>query len=482
MDFTATNGNLQKNWSDRNTTSTLTFFRETSGYGWQGKGAPWEYAILLANSLKKDIWINIPTYATDDYVTHLAQLLDSSLDKSLHIYFEYSNEIWNFSFAQWGQVSGLVDDDLKANPNTTINYDQTVLKPGGTVDYGVGVPRYWVRRQMQFSNIFRKTFGDADMGTRIRPLFETQAAWQTWLAQGLIFLDTYYNNGDGISHISTPHPVNYYLWGGGGSAYIEGFPLDLLNKSTVTLDQVFSGYQKAWPIHYQTMAADTYWVSAFGLQRVAYEAGPGIDPAGRPGDPQAQQAQIDPRINSVYKRNADIFFQAGGALYLTYLGVGSTHGLLPYDSVMKTASYSEPAYKLAAFNTMLAATQRPAVTVGYAIPGTLYGGRYHVREDGWSTGDSNGPVQLSGAYSWVGYTIHNPASGQYKITLNTANSAGGLATLWLDGVAVQERMPCPNGGTTKATVVTLARGVHALRVQLQAHSFDLNSISVSATP
>src|SRR5262249_20946484 len=33
------------------------------------------------------------------------------------------------------------------------------------------------------------------------------------------FLDYYFNNGDGQQHVATPHPVNYFIWGGGAAVY-----------------------------------------------------------------------------------------------------------------------------------------------------------------------------------------------------------------------------------------------------------------------
>ena len=62
---------------------------------WQG-----EYAILLANEVHANAWINVPYHATDDYVTQLAQLIKSTLDPSLNVYVEFSNEVWNTAFEQ----------------------------------------------------------------------------------------------------------------------------------------------------------------------------------------------------------------------------------------------------------------------------------------------------------------------------------------------------------------------------------------------
>jgi len=63
-------------------------------------GVAWEYAILLANLTGKDMWINIPVAADDDYVAKLAALLHDTLRPDLNIYIEHSNEVWNPLFSQ----------------------------------------------------------------------------------------------------------------------------------------------------------------------------------------------------------------------------------------------------------------------------------------------------------------------------------------------------------------------------------------------
>jgi hypothetical protein len=474
MDFTATNGNIQRRWNDRNTPDDLTFFSgQADGYWWQGVGAPWEYAILLANTLDKDIWVNIPTLADDDYVANLADLLARTLEPERRIYVEYSNEIWNFGFPQWEQVTKLVDADLAADPRTSIDFDGLVRSGVPETDYGVGVPRYWARRILQISGIFRARFGGAAMPARVRPLFETQAAWQHWLATGLLFLDAYYNNGDGAAHSIHPRPISDYLWGGGGSGYVHGMPEGLADDPTATVDDIFAAYEKAWPEQYRTMAADVYWLSAFGLKRVAYEGGTGLDDfAGI--ESAVQKAQRDPRMEAVYRKNVDVFFEAGGDLYVTFLGVNSAHGLVPFDAVLG----DQPTPKLNAFDEMLRAAERPAPTVGFPIPVVIPGGRYHVREDGWSAGESDGPIRLEGAYSWASYTIHAERAGTYRLAIDTAAGTGGKATLWVDGVAVAVGLDCPEDGGTKPVSITLAPGVHAIRVQAAAGGFDLVRIRI----
>ncbi len=77
-------------WPDRR---PVTYATQTSGAIY--KGGAWEYLIQLANVTGKDLWLNIPIAATDDYVTQLARLLKGGLDPGRVVYIELSNELWN---------------------------------------------------------------------------------------------------------------------------------------------------------------------------------------------------------------------------------------------------------------------------------------------------------------------------------------------------------------------------------------------------
>lgn len=53
---------------------------------------PWEVLIDAANSAGRDIWVNVPPNATNDYLQGLAELLKAELDPGLNIYVEYASE------------------------------------------------------------------------------------------------------------------------------------------------------------------------------------------------------------------------------------------------------------------------------------------------------------------------------------------------------------------------------------------------------
>jgi hypothetical protein len=219
MDYTATNGSPQVNWSDRPLPSAAQF-----------RAGPWEYAVQLANETGKDMWINVPEQATDAYITNLANLINygsdgtnpytgpqaqpafPGLNPNLKVYVEFSNEVWNYAFPQAGQNLNAAVAEVAAG-NSPLNYD-------GTTNQYNWAERRVANRTVAISNIFRSVFGSGQMTTRVRPVLEWQYGNANDTAgQALNFINNDYNNADGRYHVSTPHPVSYYIWGGGGGWY-----------------------------------------------------------------------------------------------------------------------------------------------------------------------------------------------------------------------------------------------------------------------
>ncbi len=63
------------------------------------KGVPIEVMVALANTLQRDIWVNMPHVADNDYVKTYAKYVHEHLDTHLKVYVEYSNEVWNPGFS-----------------------------------------------------------------------------------------------------------------------------------------------------------------------------------------------------------------------------------------------------------------------------------------------------------------------------------------------------------------------------------------------
>ncbi len=99
MDWMETNDSELSAWADRPKPGDVTF----------AAGVPVEVMIALANELESDAWFNIPHLADDDYVRAFATAVRDGLDPKLKVYAEFSNEVWNWQFAQarWADAMAL---------------------------------------------------------------------------------------------------------------------------------------------------------------------------------------------------------------------------------------------------------------------------------------------------------------------------------------------------------------------------------------
>ncbi|MGH9564096.1 MAG: hypothetical protein ACRD3S_21800, partial [Terracidiphilus sp.] len=177
MDYSATNGNEIANWSDRTRPVDASQAIGNPGApagGWEGPGGSWEYAILLANTTGKDLWINVPLNATSDYITKLAQLMKygsdgttpytstqtspvwPGLNPSLHLYVEFANEVWNTAGAFQGNEN---HDEAIAE----VNAGNSPLKFDGDTNDWNWAWRRPAEKIVEISNTFRQVWGDSAM-------------------------------------------------------------------------------------------------------------------------------------------------------------------------------------------------------------------------------------------------------------------------------------------------------------------------------
>jgi len=82
MEWGATNVQTNEEWVDRTQVSFRTFSMN---------GVPFEYMIKLCNTMGKNMWVNVPHLASDDFIQKLATLIKTTLRPDLKVYVEYSN-------------------------------------------------------------------------------------------------------------------------------------------------------------------------------------------------------------------------------------------------------------------------------------------------------------------------------------------------------------------------------------------------------
>ena len=88
------------------------------------RGVPVEVMVDLANQIGAEPWFTMPAGAGPDYIRNFAALVRDRLSPDLKVHVEYSNELWNWGFAQttwlmeeakaaWGQEDQLAWLDYK---------------------------------------------------------------------------------------------------------------------------------------------------------------------------------------------------------------------------------------------------------------------------------------------------------------------------------------------------------------------------------
>ena len=299
MDLLATNanpgfygdaGHHVTQWKDRRLTTDAT----QSNIG-DKHGVAWEYLIALANTTNKDIWINVPVSASDDYVKQLATLLKTTLKPSLKIYIEHSNEVWNFGFPQY-IYNKLAAVDEVGKGGSTLNND-------GSTDQEVWAHRRHAKRLVEISNTFKSVFGASAMTTRIRPVY---ASW-------LIQPDAYYK--DVLAWVNKTYgaPKNFF-YGVADAAYYNDQKASKTASVTEIIDTMRRNQDENMAFRKQIQAiADGY-----GLKHLQYEVGP--DNGGGSTDNVANRilANRDPRMKELVIRDARNWFAMGGDMYMYF--------------------------------------------------------------------------------------------------------------------------------------------------------------------
>lgn len=153
-------------WSDRRLPTDATQQRTPQ----RAAGVAWEHAIEICNLTGKDMWLNIPIAATDDYIRELATLLRDTLKPELNIYIENSNEVWNYSFGQYtynkmGAIDEVGKGDAYLNdPEVRSSNVQEVWHQ-----------RRYALRLVTAIRIFGDVFGAEQINQRLRGIY----AWWT---------------------------------------------------------------------------------------------------------------------------------------------------------------------------------------------------------------------------------------------------------------------------------------------------------------
>lgn len=433
MDLTSTNGNPVAKWSQRATLASAQWGDD--------RGVPWEVVVDLANLAGKDLWINVPAQADDDYVRQLAALLARTLSPTLKVYVEYSNELWNYGFSQtrWNREQAITE---AAAGSRALVYD-------GTSDTYVMAARRLARRSKEISDLFRAAFGDAAMMTRIRPVLATQAVSVYWSRHMLDMLQAVYG------------PPSRYFYGVAIAPY---FSLNAAAQAATNLrkddvlrllgDSVESQKSIGWLRGHFTLA------TFYGLRLLGYEGGP--DTAGANNLQAKRDAQADPRMGDIARRHLAIWASFGGGLYNWFNLAGSWDGVSgAWGLTDNIGVLSRTKYQAVVSASQVAA---PAVTLGALVPAVIDARLW----EGNPTPNATGIVFVNPSRPSLDYLLRTESTSNRSLTvLAHSYTPGAQLEVWLNNRQLASlAVPSANAPVALPAVpLELQAGVSALRLK-----------------
>jgi hypothetical protein len=250
-------------WADRRALRDV-FWMSGAGGKPRAVGAPWETALLASHAAgEKPVWVNVPVYASDDYVQGLVALLRGGGGgipglRCATLYVEHGNELWlneSNSPKNYAYNLAAAAGEVAADPASP-------LASGGERD-----PRAWARRRhakrlREIHAAFAPAF--AGSGVRVCAVFAWSQGYAEDARGALQWLEDTYGAGE-AARAFCGFAVNGYH---GPGAFPAGLP-PLPDFSSPA--DVLAGVLAATDASRPARAASAAVAAAFGLPLMTYE-------------------------------------------------------------------------------------------------------------------------------------------------------------------------------------------------------------------
>jgi len=443
MDYMASNGTPVIHWNDRTKVDDALY--DT------GKGGPWEPVIALANLSGKDLWINIPYQADDDYVRRLAFVFKTTLQPGRRIYLEYSNEVWNWSFPQATYNKDEANKEA-LSPNSVLKIRvSTDDDPTNSGYYGMKrIPE----RLIEIAHIWRDVYGDARYSATVRPVLASQLGYTFILQEQLAFIQKVYG------------PPSKQIYGVAGAPYFNMMGDE--SKTGLTTDQVLADLGKSVD-GYTTHGLEPYAVLAtrYGVKLLGYEGGVDVGQGEQSLDAKTA-AQTDPRMKALLARYLDSWYANGGDLFM-YFSLCGGWGKWGFWGLTDDLARATPKTEAVA---EVVAGRRPAVTGGISIPGTVTGADWYLGRWGNYGPEKDGSGTI-GADDFREYLLNARTAGPYKVVVDLNSSAGRAL------VSIDAGNPVVAGPLGDISATVLTAGLHVLHIECSGGPISVRDIRIT---
>jgi hypothetical protein len=370
MDWGATNASPHVQWQNRAKVSQKTYAGE--------KGVPYERMIQLANIAHKNVWVCVPHAADDNYITKMAQLFRDSLNPSLTVYLEYSNEVWNWMFLQ-----AHYNDQTKPS---NLSYGEAYSEKAKHV-FQIWHDVFSIRK-----NQVKRVLGLQGGYNSLNELILSQIKQSEWDYASPTF---YY----GLDHGNTGNPV----------LNASSTPLDVLQNSANAFHD-FAPY-----IH-----QDYRNTHLFGKPVINYEGGQHFTNFTQPPYLQAMyDAQVLPQMYNLYDNVLDSIRLWGSKMAMAFTLASakeSIYGSWGHLEDIDQDTAAQPTPKYRALMNNMAHTPVPVIGGNIVSGNNLVNSNFYVQN----------PIGTGYNYQWSvssgGSIIGNPNSSQIEVAWSVINT------------------------------------------------------------
>ncbi len=263
------------------------------GFGLSPQGQYYQYILALVNETGKDVWLNIPPHATDNFVRQLADFFRDGLDfqriqrvrdgqgfsAPFQLMLEYANEVWSSESTGWPVLLATAN----SNPQLFDGHYTGTYGPAWMAQFTdlMKVGQAEADRMVQIGNIFRQEFSAVGKREIIAPVLAGWALGACYSDVGLRFIRDHY--GEPRQYITYISIAPYF--------YPEESETGDLDRLFASARQNIQQLDGAFP-DFRSLA------DGYGIQMSAYEGGQSID--GINNLSVKHLAQYDRRMYSAY--------------------------------------------------------------------------------------------------------------------------------------------------------------------------------------
>jgi gliding motility-associated-like protein len=448
------------NWSDRTNPNAPQSFTK-------GKGGAWEYVVQIANELNKDIFINIPVNASDDYVRGLSRLLLNNLKPGLNVNFEMGNELWNSA----GGFCGFRDVYRKCGDDWACHQ------------------RWPANRMKEVIDIIAADWGWHEINNRIRGVLCGQIAYAAdghgWnIKEGLNHLENTYGQGT----------VKKYLYAVGAAPYFGPANHDfssvesIISQSAINInDEIFGEFSDEYhrdSDQYMGNKLEGWFGEAgqYGLKMYAYEGGPDMDYTTGSGGVK-NIAMQDPRMRELCLTYWRKWYARYGsdALFCFFLANFNESGLYTLSENISITSTRQDAMN----EIMSNPSPDFDISVRNIIPGIVDARKVSAYWSRWNQSPALQYLRPGGSNKW---TIAAEKNGTYQLAIEHRTVQNSLIDIYVDGERVHTDLVLPHTTTapndwafaswryTDAQNVTIdldiSYGVHVIKIVYKGQTED----------